>query len=829
MKKKVVLVGMSLLAAALLGGCGKGGDKKQESANNAAAKEHVYKVEEMNFEGIDVDTINRVFYRENNIIVCGYKWEDVESSSAIDLPEANVVAGETPLAESAQEDNTMDETSVQEETGTEDSGEETETGETSETSETSLEDEDEIYAEEPIDTVTTLQKQYIACYDYEGKQLSYSEYEVPSEEWTGQMAASDTEDAIYCSIESYYEDYSDPDNYVSEQRNFLAKRNLDGTEEWRIQLNEYAEEDYCYVNSLFLDEKGQILVFMNQKLLTFAADSSLVKQLEISDDSIGNIYITGDGKAIASYWGDKGQYFKKLDLESGEVSEEYHIPGNSYSYSIYAGYGYDLMLDGNNALYGYNLGDETLTEIMNYIDSDLDASGVYDVVGINDTEFYGNFYSYSDERSCYAKFTKVDPKDVKDKKVLVLGCSYTDWDVRRQVVKFNKESDEYRIQIKDYSIYNTEEDYNQAYTQLNMDIVSGRVPDILVLNSSLPVDSYLAKGLFEDLYPFIDADPELNRGALVEKILETFSTDGKLYQLVPTYSVMTVAGKTSNVGTENGWTLDELNALMETKSEDTEIFFDTIRESMLSSCMQMSGEQFINWETGECSFDSDGFVKLLEFLKQFPKEYDESRYDDENFWKNYDSMYREDRALLSVVYLNTFSTYNRMEKGVFGEDITFVGFPADNKKGSALDYNLNFAISSKSSNKDGAWQFIRYFLSYDFQKEAYGFPTNKERYEEMKQEAMQKPYYLDENDKKIEYDETYWIGDVEVIIPPMTAEEVQKVEDFIFSIDQTVSYNEELLNIIKEEAEGFFAGQKSAKEVAGVIQSRVKIYVNENR
>lgn len=56
------------------------------------------------------------------------------------------------------------------------------------------------------------------------------------------------------------------------------------------------------------------------------------------------------------------------------------------------------MLDGNNALYGYNLGDETLTEIMNYIDSDLDASGVYDVVGINDTEFYGNFYSYSDEK-----------------------------------------------------------------------------------------------------------------------------------------------------------------------------------------------------------------------------------------------------------------------------------------------------------------------------------------------------------------------------------------------------------------------------------------------
>lgn len=825
MKKKVVLLGIAFLTVALLGGCGKGGDKKQESANNAAAKEHVYRVEEMVFDGIDVDTINRVFYRENNIVVCGYKWEDV------DIPET----GENGISEPEESDVPDMEVTPRdmEETGDIQSGEET-----GEESEEAAEPEksvsavvdaiasDDMYIEEPV---TTIQKQYIACYDYEGKQLSYVEYEIPSSEWSGQMIASKNEDALYASVESYYEDYSDPDNYVSEQKNFLVKRDFEGNEVWRVQLNEYAGEDYCYVNSVFFDEKGQLLVFVNQKLLTFSSDSTLVKQIDVTDDSIGGIYIAESGKAIASYWGENGQYFKNMNLETGELSEEYHIPGNSYSYSIYAGYGYDLLLDGNNALYGYNLGDEELTEIMNYIDSDLDASGVYDITGISDTEFYANFYSYSDERTCYAKFTKVDPKDVKDKKVLVLGCAYTDWDVRRQVVQFNKESDEYRIQIKDYSIYNTEDDYNQAYTQLNMDIVSGKVPDILMLNASLPVDSYLAKGLFEDLYPYIDADEEINRSDLLESVLETFSTDGKLYQLVPTFSVLTVAGKTSNVGTAEGWTLDELNALMETKGEGTEVFFDTIRDTVLSYCMQMSSEQFINWETGECSFDSDGFIKLLEFIKQFPEEYDESRYDDESFWQNYDSMYRDDRALLSIMYLNNFSAYNRMEKGTFGEAITLVGFPSDNRKGSALDYNLNFAISSKSANKDGAWQFLKYFLTYEYQKDAYGFPTNKKRYEELKQEAMQKPYYFDENDQKVEYDESYWIGEVEVIIPPMTEEEIQRVEDFIFSVDQTVNYNENLLNIIKEEADGFFAGQKSAKEVAGIIQSRVKIYVNENR
>lgn len=821
MKKKMALAGIIFLTAALLGGCGKGENKKQEGMSNTSAKEHVYKVEEMTFEGLETDTVNRVFYREKDIIVYGYKWEDSGPSAVMRNVDIEAEVQEIPETDEAQGESEAQSEGL----------EDTQEGAAEDTEETSEGDTaiDDLDVPIPEEIPVTLQKQYIARYDYEGKQLSYAEYEIPSGEWSGQMNASKTEDAVYFSVESYYEDYSDPDNYISEQKNFLVKRDLEGKEVWRIQLNEYSQDDYCYVSSVFLDEKGQIYVFMNQKLLLFSPESDLVRQTDVSDDGIGNVYITESGKAIASYWGEKGQYFKDFNLETGELSGEYHIPGNSYNYSIYAGYGYDLFLDGNNSLFGYNLGDEELTEIMNYVDSDLDASGVYDITGISDTEFYANFYSYSDERTCYARFTKVDPKDVKDKKVLVLGCAYTDWDVRRQIVNFNKESDEYRIQIKDYSIYNTEEDYTQAYTQLNMDIVSGKVPDILMLNSSLPVDSYLAKGLFEDLYPYIDGDAEINRDDLLESVLDTFSTDGKLYQLVPSFTILTVAGKTANVGGAQGWTLDELNALMATKEEGTEVFFDVIRDSVLSYCMQMCSEQYINWETGECSFDSDGFIKLLEFIKQFPKEFDESRYDDENFWKNYDSMYRDDRAILSIVYLNNFSYYNRLEKGTFGEEITMIGFPSDNKKGSALDYNMNFAISSKSANKDGAWQFLRYFLTYEYQKETYGFPINKQRYEEVKQEAMQKPYYYDENNNKVEYDDSYWIGEVEVIIPPMTAEELQKVEDFIFSIDQTVSYNESLLNIINEEAEGFFAGQKSAKEVAGVIQSRVKIYVNENR
>ena len=41
-------------------------------------------------------------------------------------------------------------------------------------------------------------------------------------------------------------------------------------------------------------------------------------------------------------------------------------------------------------------------------------------------------------------------------------------------------------------------------------------------------------------------------------------------------------------------------------------------------------------------------------------------------------------------------------------------------------------------------------------------------------------------------------------------------------------YLRKLVKIINEEADAYFTGQKSAADVAQIIQSRVSIYVSEN-
>ena len=63
---------------------------------------------------------------------------------------------------------------------------------------------------------------------------------------------------------------------------------------------------------------------------------------------------------------------------------------------------------------------------------------------------------------------------------------------------------------------------------------------------------------------------------------------------------------------------------------------------------------------------------------------------------------------------------------------------------------------------------------------------------------------------------------------PLTSEDVKLVTDFVESLTLTYSSNQAVNNIINEEAAAYFKGQKSAQEVADIIQSRVSIYVNEN-
>ena len=400
-----------------------------------------------------------------------------------------------------------------------------------------------------------------------------------------------------------------------------------------------------------------------------------------------------------------------------------------------------------------------------------------------------------------------------------LACVYLNYYIKNQILDFNRKSSDYRIEVRDYSEFNTEDDYSAGYTKLITEIGSGAVPDIMVTDG-LPIETFGAKGLLADLWPFIDADEELGgRAGVMEPVFNALSQDGKLYEITSNFYITTIAGPASIVGTEPGWTYDEMYAALDQMPEGCELFsLGTTRSDVFSSICMLNLSRFVDWTTGECSFDSDDFISLMEFANRFPETFDWEHHE----WTNEDSdAYRikEGRQLLLTVSLPDAYNYNYYSE-MFNGDMALKGFP--DVPGSGAVFNLNgtsLAIASTCKNQDAAWSFVRTLLTREYQENnTYGFCTNRELCEENIQSMVGESYYS--------YDQV--TGEEKEII--FTQENADLITDLINNTSMVADYNTSQINdIINEEVAYYFSGEKTAQDVAATIQNRVSIYVNEQR
>ncbi len=648
----------------------------------------------------------------------------------------------------------------------------------------------------------------------------------------------DKEGFFYGIKNEYFED--EQGNYS--ETYYLVKYSMDGQEVFSIdlktipQFKEFLTEGYFYAGlKMILNDR--IYVDLNGKFARFDLDGNFIDIFKGNGwdaYSMIQLYELKEGKVGAVLFSDEGNGATKVsyvNMENGEFEDIRDFPAGGYGYSFYAGIGYDFYLVNNYGVYGYNVGDTEVDFLMSYINSDVNVYELYNLVPVSETKFYACQDDTMMGTRTICKFTKVDPADVKDKKAITLACNYLDWNVRMAVFDFNKASDEYKIIVEDYgSLYSEADDYQAGLNRLNTDIASGKIPDIILLSYEMPVKSYIAKGLLEDLIPYIENDPELSLDSFMPNVIEAFSVEGKLYQLVPYYSINTLVAKSSLVGEERGWTAKEIMDILENSPEGTQFLSHETRDNMLNNCLTIAGDQFIDWEAGTCNFETEEFEQLLEFLEMFPEEIDNEAFTDE-YWMNYDSLWRENKVIAQPLSLNYIQNYNYLEKGSFGEKITMIGYPSGNGNGSAIEPNLQFGLSAKSTNKEGAWQFLRYFLTDEYQMEKidYGMPLSIAKLDKMLQDVQKVPTYTDEAGNEVESPEYYYIGDVEILIDPMTEAEANELRELIFGFNTVYNYDQNLINIVKEESAAYFGGQKPAKEVAKIIQSRVQIYINENR
>lgn len=425
--------------------------------------------------------------------------------------------------------------------------------------------------------------------------------------------------------------------------------------------------------------------------------------------------------------------------------------------------------------------------------------------------------------------------DRAERTVLTFAALSLDSEIRTRILDFNRSSTQYRIEIRDYSELNTSDDPTAGLTRLNTEIAAGSVPDILDASGAIPIRQYGARGVLEDLWPYIESDPDLGREGVMERVLQAAGTGGALYRVFSSFTIQSAAGDPAIVGDRTSWTQADLQAALKELQEGASVLRpDENRASILRTLLYQNLDQYLDWSAGTARFDTPAFQNLLTFCASFPPEVERDPFAIGSTANIYAAVSAGEQLLLPAD-LSGFDGV-QIYRELFGGEAAFVGYPRDEGCGSSFSIGRSMAMSSACRDKEGAWSFLRTLL-LPVDEDFYGaFPINRESFERMREESMEAEYVLDENGE-IYLDEkgqpviqgmgTVFINNRAIEMHPATQAECDQVMALYESIDTVTGTDEHVWSIVQECTAAYFAGDKSAEETAKAIQSRVVLYMNE--
>ena len=428
--------------------------------------------------------------------------------------------------------------------------------------------------------------------------------------------------------------------------------------------------------------------------------------------------------------------------------------------------------------------------------------------------------------------------DHPDKDVLIYASFQplgVNKEVQLAIEQFNRvHYGKVHIEIRDY----WGDDWETAARgreRLMTELLTDQIPDILDLGYSngsvamLPYRRLVQKGYLEDLWPFIENDPDLGRDSLLEPPLRAAEIDGGLYTVFDSVLISTLVGAESAVGDRTSWTMADLRTAYAAMPEDsTVVEYSTPRKQVAEHLLGMSIDRYIDWESGECSFDCGSFRTDLEFLGELPEEV--VWPSDEELNRELSDRLREGRQLLAQTFLRSPHDMQKWD-GLFGERTAFVGYPVeDGSVGSAFFPSfVRLSMSSTCKNKEAAWEIIRQLLlpRYADQQavaDAYNIhniPVNRADYEMIKCAYMKKDF--------LNREYGFYRGFQSVSFHEVTEGEIRRFEGLLNSVERIELSDSELLEIVMDAAGPYFAGDKTLDETVELIQRRAQLYVNENR
>ncbi len=564
--------------------------------------------------------------------------------------------------------------------------------------------------------------------------------------------------------------------------------------------NVRAKTDRIYVkdsqlNTLYYE---QVPDARSYKLLGFCFDENGVPTLLVQDPEDGN-YLEKLGSTL--------EECEKIYLDGLE-----NLQSTKMDYTAVTEDGF-LYCSGSG-VYQYLLDDQSLELLFDLSSFGISASNII-YMGVKDgaVEIIDNY-----AKSDVSEYTLIEEGE-SEKTVVTLGivASYVGEEFTELITAFNHYNEDIRIDIVNYYDASNGDGIEGCAEQMELDIIQGTAPDIIDV-SSVSAEILSAMGAFEDLYMYMDQDEACSRDMLIDSVQDVYEINGSLYSAAPSFALYSVWGGTSLVQGRYGVTMTEMMEILKENGGDiNSIFGFSADEPVLTTLCTMGMDEFIDWESGTCFFTGEALRDVLEFALEYAG----------NPVSNAQARIAEGEIVLSLGVINSVADY-QIQCELYGETVEYIGYPTAGGSGTAVYFRgTELAINADSDEKDAAWEFVKYYLLNGYDSGAGGFPLVKEQFEEAMTEAMTDSYTDSVDGAGLLPKGSYFTSDGYIMVYKADQSDVDAIRALVARADCKFEYQTEIMEIINEEADYYFAGQKSVEEVMSLIQNRVSLYIAE--
>ena len=378
-----------------------------------------------------------------------------------------------------------------------------------------------------------------------------------------------------------------------------------------------------------------------------------------------------------------------------------------------------------------------------------------------------------------------------NRKLLTMAVLDATSDIRAAVVSFNKDQDEYRIELKEYND-SGERGMEEAISLLVADVANGAGPDLIALVPGGSHDVLVQKGILLDLDDYLE-NSTIKKEDFVSAAWDIGRMDGILYGIPTEFSVQTVVTEAKLVPGIEKLDFNTMRRIHE-EQKGRKLIDANDRMGVGMFCLNFQIAKYVDQRNKKTYFDSEEFRSIMNFIREFPVR---------------EQTNPDEKALFHEAFVYSFEELIDVYREMGEKELAFIGYPTDGEwAGCSVNQgNVMYGICSKTSEAEACWDFIEHSLNRHFKEQSLFLSTNRTV---LKQQAE---YAYDSCRNRPEWLEAEDLWNAALLLGEQ--------KGYFNGVDSTAAF------IMAEELEAFCAGRSDLEHTIDVMSNRVQNYFNE--